>query len=79
MGFHPELPTGSTIGSLVSRAPDRSLVIVEQYLDEALRLADIAYRMRRGEVVYSGDPRGAVGSPRPHAASGHKRERPHGV
>lgn len=61
------------------RAPDRSLVIVEQYLDGALRLADIAYRMRRGEVVYSGDPRGAAGSPRPHAASGHKRERPHGV
>jgi len=35
---------------------DRTIVMVEQYLHDALRLADIVYVLRRGEVVFSGEP-----------------------
>jgi branched-chain amino acid transport system ATP-binding protein len=36
--------------------PDRVIVIVEQYLHDALRLADTIYILRRGEVVFAGEP-----------------------
>lgn len=36
--------------------PDRVIVIVEQYLHDALRLADTVYILRRGEVVFAGEP-----------------------
>jgi branched-chain amino acid transport system ATP-binding protein len=34
----------------------RTNVIVEQYLDDALRVADIVYVLRRGEVAFVGEP-----------------------
>jgi branched-chain amino acid transport system ATP-binding protein len=36
--------------------PDRVIVIVEQYLHDALRLADTIYILRRGEVMFAGEP-----------------------
>jgi branched-chain amino acid transport system ATP-binding protein len=36
--------------------PDRVIVIVEQYLHDALRLADTIYILRRGEVIFAGEP-----------------------
>jgi branched-chain amino acid transport system ATP-binding protein len=38
------------------RGRDRSYVIVEQYLDDALRLADVVYVLGRGEVLFAGEP-----------------------
>jgi branched-chain amino acid transport system ATP-binding protein len=37
-------------------APGRTNVIVEQYLDDALRVADLVYLLRRGEVAFAGEP-----------------------
>ena len=37
--------------------PDRVIVMVEQYLHDALRLADTVYVLRRGEVAFAGEPR----------------------
>ena len=36
--------------------PDRVIILVEQYLHDALRLADTIYILRRGEVVFAGEP-----------------------
>jgi branched-chain amino acid transport system ATP-binding protein len=36
--------------------PDRVIIIVEQYLHDALRLADTIYILRRGEVAFAGEP-----------------------
>jgi ABC-type branched-subunit amino acid transport system ATPase component len=38
------------------RRPDRAYVVVEQYLDDALRLADVVYVLSRGEVLFAGEP-----------------------
>ncbi len=35
---------------------DRTIIMVEQYLHDALRLADTVYVLRRGEVVFAGEP-----------------------
>jgi branched-chain amino acid transport system ATP-binding protein len=32
------------------------VVLVEQYVDDALRLADVVYVLDRGEVVFAGEP-----------------------
>lgn len=37
-------------------AADRLVVIVEQFLHDALRLADTVYVMRRGEIAFAGEP-----------------------
>jgi len=37
-------------------AVDRVVVVVEQYLDEVLGLADVAYVLARGEVAFAGEP-----------------------
>jgi len=36
--------------------PERVVIVVEQYLSEALRLADVVYVMARGEVTFAGEP-----------------------
>ncbi len=40
----------------LGRQPDRSVLLVEQYVGQALRLADIAYVLRRGEIAFAGEP-----------------------
>ncbi len=40
----------------LGRQPGRSVLLVEQYVGQALRLADIAYVLRRGEVAFAGEP-----------------------
>ena len=37
------------------RQPDRTIVVVEQYLHEVMRLADFVYVLRRGEVSFAGE------------------------
>ena len=49
---HPRLY--SAIASLVR--PERVIVVVEQYLVAALELADFVYVLRRGHVVFAGEP-----------------------
>jgi branched-chain amino acid transport system ATP-binding protein len=43
---------------VVSRlaSEDRCVVVVEQYVENALALADIVYVLRRGEVSFAGEP-----------------------
>lgn len=41
------------IGEL--RGPDRVVVVVEQFLQDVMRLADFAYVLRRGEVSFAGE------------------------
>jgi branched-chain amino acid transport system ATP-binding protein len=36
--------------------PHRCVVVVEQYVREALDVADLVYVLRRGEVVFAGEP-----------------------
>jgi len=52
-----------------------TVVLVEQYLSDALRLADVVYVLARGEVVFAGEPGELAGktlpgymSPRPLSA-----------
>jgi len=42
-----------------------TVVLVEQYLSDALRLADIVYVLARGEVVFAGEPGELVGKTLP--------------
>jgi len=37
-------------------SPDRLVVIVEQYIDEALAIADLVYVLDRGRVRFAGEP-----------------------
>ena len=37
-------------------APDRVIVIVEQYLHDVLQLADVVYVLRRGDIAFAGEP-----------------------
>jgi branched-chain amino acid transport system ATP-binding protein len=60
----------------LAREPGRSVLLVEQYVGQALRLADIAYVLRRGEVAFVGEPGELTGAradvllgPRPRSAS----------
>lgn len=46
-------------------ADDRAVLLVEQYVEQALRLAEVVYVLRRGEVAFVGEPaelRGAAGA-----------------
>jgi branched-chain amino acid transport system ATP-binding protein len=43
--------------------PDRVIIVVEQYLHDALRLADTIYVLRRGEVAFAGEPAELTASP----------------
>jgi branched-chain amino acid transport system ATP-binding protein len=42
---------------------DRVIIVVEQYLHDALRLADTVYVLRRGEVAFAGEPTELTASP----------------
>ncbi len=44
----------AALGTLVG--PDRVIVVVEQYLHDVMRLADIVYVMARGNVAFAGEP-----------------------
>jgi branched-chain amino acid transport system ATP-binding protein len=42
-------------------ATGTTVVLVEQYLSDALRLADVVYVLARGEIVFAGEPGELVG------------------
>jgi branched-chain amino acid transport system ATP-binding protein len=42
------------LAGLVS--PQRSIVVVEQYLSDVLRVADLVYVLARGQVAFAGEP-----------------------
>jgi branched-chain amino acid transport system ATP-binding protein len=44
-----------------------TVVLVEQYVDDALRLADLVYVLERGAVVFAGEPGEIAGQPLPSA------------
>jgi branched-chain amino acid transport system ATP-binding protein len=56
---------------------DRCVVVVEQYVENALGLADIVYVMRRGEVSFAGEP-GELSGRRLAQAFGSPHQRPQG-
>lgn len=39
-----------------TRSAECTYIIVEQYLEDVLRVADIVYRLQRGRVVFAGEP-----------------------
>ena len=45
------------------RSPERIIVVVDQYRDELLGLADIVYVLRRGELAWAGEPAELRGRP----------------
>jgi len=38
------------------RDPERTLVVVEQYVEDVLRVADLVYVLARGQVTFAGEP-----------------------
>jgi branched-chain amino acid transport system ATP-binding protein len=62
-GLSPAIATrlADTIRDLTR--PDRVIIVVEQYLHDALRLADTLYILRRGEVAFAGEPAELTTSP----------------
>jgi branched-chain amino acid transport system ATP-binding protein len=60
----------------LAREPGRSVLLVEQYVGQALRLADIAYVLRRGEVAFVGEP-GELTGARADVLLGPRRPHPH--
>ena len=75
-GLSPEARGRAYAALAALAAPDRLIVVVEQYLEEALAVADLVYVMDRGAVRFAGEPseleavsRSAVG-PDPGAGSG---------
>ncbi len=55
-GLSP-LATSSFYDSLTrDRTTERTYIIVEQYLEDVVRVADIVYRLQRGRVEFAGEP-----------------------
>src|SRR4051812_23699931 len=54
-----------------------TVVLVEQYLSDALRLADVVYVLARGEVVFAGEPGELAGKTLPgYMSATPRKERP---
>jgi branched-chain amino acid transport system ATP-binding protein len=51
----------AALGDVAS--PERVVVIVEQYLHDVIRLADIVYVMARGRVTFAGEPTELISDP----------------
>jgi branched-chain amino acid transport system ATP-binding protein len=49
-----------------------TVILVEQYLSDALRLADVVYVLARGEVVFAGEPGELIGRSLPGYVTGHQ-------
>jgi branched-chain amino acid transport system ATP-binding protein len=49
---------GSRLADIIAdlTRSDRVIIMVEQYLHDALRLADTIYILRRGEIAFAGEP-----------------------
>jgi branched-chain amino acid transport system ATP-binding protein len=54
-GLAPQV-TGQLLDVVAHLARDCTVVLVEQYVDDALRLADVVYVLDRGDVVFAGEP-----------------------
>jgi branched-chain amino acid transport system ATP-binding protein len=55
-GLAPPAVAGLYAGLARLAAEGRTVVVVEQYLDEVLRSADVVYVLRRGELAFAGEP-----------------------
>jgi branched-chain amino acid transport system ATP-binding protein len=54
-GLAPQV-TGLLLDVVAEFGRECPVVLVEQYVDDALRLADVVYVLDRGEVVFAGEP-----------------------
>jgi branched-chain amino acid transport system ATP-binding protein len=54
-GLAPQV-TGQLLDVVRELARTCTVVLVEQYVDDALRLADVVYVLDRGDVVFAGEP-----------------------
>jgi branched-chain amino acid transport system ATP-binding protein len=54
-GLAPQV-TGQLLDVVADLARTCTVVLVEQYVDDALRLADVVYVLDRGDVVFAGEP-----------------------
>jgi branched-chain amino acid transport system ATP-binding protein len=54
-GLAPQV-TGQLLDVVSDLARTCTVVLVEQYVDDALRLADVVYVLDRGDVVFAGEP-----------------------
>lgn len=55
-GLSPAANRGFYDSLTSSRTSERTWIIVEQYLDDVLRVADVVYRLQRGHVAFAGEP-----------------------
>jgi branched-chain amino acid transport system ATP-binding protein len=54
-GLAPQV-TGQLLDVVAELARECTVLLVEQYVDDALRLADVVYVLDRGDVVFAGEP-----------------------
>src|SRR3954470_200831 len=54
-GLAPQV-TGQLLDVVEELARECTVVLVEQYVEDALRLADVVYVLDRGSVVFAGEP-----------------------
>ncbi len=55
-GLSPAANSGFYAGLARTRGSEGTCVIVEQYVDDVLRVAEIVYRLQRGHVAFAGEP-----------------------
>jgi len=65
-GLAPQV-TGQLFDVVSELARDCTVLLVEQYVDDALRLADVVYVLDRGAVAFAGEPTELRGRPLPLA------------
>jgi branched-chain amino acid transport system ATP-binding protein len=65
-GLAPQV-TGQLLDVVAELARACTVVLVEQYVDDALRLADVVYVLDRGGVVFAGEPAELRDAPLPRA------------
>jgi branched-chain amino acid transport system ATP-binding protein len=65
-GLAPQV-TGQLLDVVEELARECTVVLVEQYVDDALRLADVVYVLDRGSVVFAGEPGELRGQSLPRA------------
>jgi branched-chain amino acid transport system ATP-binding protein len=55
LGLAPQV-TGQLFDVVAELARECTVLLVEQYLEDALRLADVVYVLDRGAVAFAGEP-----------------------
>ena len=56
MGLAPNIVDHTLVHVSQLRGEGRTIVLVEQYLTHALKLADVCYVLQKGQVAWVGEP-----------------------